>query len=172
MQIVRTFVPRLYAFKYPNEKSNELARLLSLWVEPLFLEEFFELHEDDLAYFGLNIDRAIEETIKAANALSDRLLALATNEETPLSSLFRNLDDSEYKVIELSKQKGKQRWLRIYAIKIDRNCYVITGGAIKLTRTMQDRPHTQQELAKLNKCRDYLQSEGIFDLDSFNELDF
>ena len=37
-------------------------------------------------------------------------------------------------------------WLRIYAIKLEPGCYIITGGAIKLTRTMQEREHTLNEL--------------------------
>lgn len=28
-------------------------------------------------------------------------------------------------------------------------CYIITGGAIKLTRTMQEREHTLKELSKM-----------------------
>ena len=38
--------------------------------------------------------------------------------------------------------------------------FVITGGAIKLTRTMQERSH-------INQCRQYLASNGVFDSDSF-----
>ena len=39
----------------------------------------------------------------------------------------------------------------IYAIKLEPGIYVITGGAIKLTRTMQEREHTLRELAKMEK---------------------
>jgi hypothetical protein len=35
---------------------------------------------------------------------------------------------------------------------------------------MQERQHTQQELSKLKKCKNYLQQQGVFDLDSFNDL--
>ena len=50
---------------------------------------------------------------------------------------------------------------------LDPNVYVITGGAIKLTRTMQEREHTSKELTKLNECRQYLIDNGVFDQDSF-----
>ena len=52
-------------------------------------------------------------------------------------------------------------------IRLEKNVFVITGGAIKLTRTMQERSHTQAELDKLNQCRQYLASNGVFDSDSF-----
>ena len=58
-------------------------------------------------------------------------------------------------------------WLRVYAIRLEKNVFVVTGGAIKLTRTMQERAHTQQELTKLNQCRQYLMDSGVFDADSF-----
>lgn len=45
--------------------------------------------------------------------------------------------------------------------------FIVTGGAIKLTRTMQERSHTQLELDKLNRCRDYLKDQGVFDTTSF-----
>ena len=45
--------------------------------------------------------------------------------------------------------------------------YIITGGAIKLTATMQERPHTQAELDKIEKVRRFLLDEGIVDDDGF-----
>ena len=75
---------------------------------------------------------------------------------------------------ELAREKarnwnrtGHASWLRVYAIRLEKNVFVITGGAIKLTRTMQERSHTQAELDKLNQCRQYLASNGVFDSDSF-----
>ena len=62
---------------------------------------------------------------------------------------------------------GHASWLRVYAIRLEKNVFVITGGAIKLTHTMQDRLHTQEELNKLNQCRQYLLDNGVFDSDSF-----
>jgi hypothetical protein len=48
--------------------------------------------------------------------------------------------------------------------------YVVTGGAIKLTRTMQEREHTMEQLEKLNRCKAYMRAYGVFDQDSFVEL--
>ena len=61
-------------------------------------------------------------------------------------------------------------WLRIYAIRREPNVYVVTGGAIKLSRTMQEREHTALELDKLNRCKAFLKANGVFDQDSFVEL--
>ena len=60
-------------------------------------------------------------------------------------------------------------WLRIYAIKLEPGIYVITGGAIKLTRTMQEREHTLVELARMEKVRRFMLDNGICDMDSFRD---
>jgi hypothetical protein len=171
MKIVHTFITGLYSFKYEGQDTNELERLFDDWNDYEFLEEFFENHKNDLEYFGLDVETAVEETIKEAHFLDILLLNISESKFRTLDAIFKPLNDLEFRIVVLSKQKAKQRWLRLYAIKIEPNYYVITGGSIKLTHTMQERQHTQNELSKLEKCRQYLQSEGIFDLDSFNELD-
>jgi len=60
--------------------------------------------------------------------------------------------------------------LRIYAIKLETGRYVITGGAIKLTATMQEREHTLKELQHLNQVRDFLKTQGISDYEGFKEI--
>lgn len=76
----------------------------------------------------------------------------------------------------LGKEKARLRdtprhasWLRIYAIKLDPGIYIITGGAIKLTRTMQEREHTLVELARMENVRKYLLENDITDMDSFKD---
>lgn len=46
-------------------------------------------------------------------------------------------------------------------------CYIITGGAIKLTRTMQEREHTLAELNKMEQVRNFLLNGGAIDADGF-----
>ena len=60
MKIVTTFVQGLYAFRHGN-KLDELERLLDDWNNPEYLESFFEQNENDLLYFGIDIDGAIAE---------------------------------------------------------------------------------------------------------------
>jgi hypothetical protein len=57
----------------------------------------------------------------------------------------------------------------LYAIRLESGRYIITGGAIKLTATMQERVHTLEELNKLNMVRDYLLSKGMFDYNGFED---
>jgi hypothetical protein len=52
---------------------------------------------------------------------------------------------------------------------LDPGIYVITGGAIKLTRTMQEREHTLRELVKMEKVRSHLLANNIVDKESFDD---
>lgn len=96
--------------------------------------------------------------------------------ETDLSKIFRPLDNNQASDMMLQKEKarlkrkyGHSSWLRLYAIKLIQGNYIITGGAIKLTATMQEREHTRQELVKIDKVRRYLLEEGIIDDEGFIE---
>lgn len=83
-----------------------------------------------------------------------------------LDHFFRPLENNRTSEMLLSKEKGKphrRSWLRLYAIKLNAGIYIITGGAIKLTRTMQERQHTLLELEKMEKVRSFLLREKIFD---------
>lgn len=169
MKILLTFVPRLYAFKFSEHETDELERIFDEWANPMFLFEFFEENEKDIE---VTIEEAVIKVVKEAVFLRNKLIELASADPNQLNELFKNLNNYETTSAELSKQKARNKWLRLYAIKIDENNYVITGGAIKLTQLMQDRPHTQEELNKINKCRDFLKDEGVIDSDSFQEIFF
>jgi hypothetical protein len=105
--------------------------------------------------------------------LEKELKKLSESPKESLDRIFEPLDNYMDDSFSRNKAKGDRQksWLRIYALKIDDNLYVVTGGAIKLTRSMQEREHTSKELRKLERCRDYLRELGITDIEGFKELD-
>lgn len=93
-----------------------------------------------------------------------------------LDALFKPLENFRTSEMLLGREKArpgrKERhpsWLRLYAIKLDKGMYLITGGAIKLTFHMDEREHTRRELQKLEKVRAFLMEQQVFDADSFLE---
>ena len=81
-----------------------------------------------------------------------------------MDELFRPLENTRLSEVLLGREK-----VRLYAIRLESGRYIITGGAIKLTATMQEREHTLEELNKLNRVRDYLISLGVFDYNGFED---
>lgn len=167
----------LWAVKSPDKEADELTILFRNWTNGEYLLDFFIENFRDLKnYFHIErLDEAIEDTFEDAEALQELVLDFPYTEQ--LDDVFKPLAITDTRAIELSREKARNwdrnrhaSWLRIYAVRLEPNVYVVTGGAIKLTRTMQEREHTQLELNKLNRCRDYLKANGIFDQDSFVEL--
>ena len=170
MKIICIFEGKLWAFKYDNDNLDVWYKLLELWTDVEFLLDFFEKNQEDLKYFKLNIEEAIEQTINQAERLRKEFEKIAKSPGIELSSKFQNLHNNKYQAAELVKQKVKQKWLRLYALKIEEGQYILTGGAIKLTLEMKDRNHTAIELQRLDNCRNYLQSQNVFDSGSFQEF--
>lgn len=167
---------KLWAVVYDGEETNAFEKAFAQWNDYEWLENFFTKNLNDLSsYFHIvDVDKAIFDTVDDAFDLE--CLILDINPEFSIDEIFRPLENSRISEAVLGREKTKGRitthasWLRIYAIKLESGRYVITGGAIKLTATMQEREHTLVELQHLNQVRDFLIKEGICDYDGFKEL--
>lgn len=167
---------RLWAVVYDGDNQDALTKTFANWLDPGFLEDFFSRNIKDLeTYFHItNLDIAIYDTIADAASLS--CLILDIRPEANLDKIFRPLENQRIHEMLLSREKAKGKrttihnsWLRIYAIKLEKGIYLITGGAIKLTHLMSDREHTLQELRKMEMVRNYLLDNGIIDADGIKE---
>lgn len=167
----------LWAVKNPDKELDKLTSLFEQWNDANYLFKFFRDNIYDLkSYFKIErVSQAIQDTFEDSDALEELILTFPYTEE--LDTLFKPLDVTDTKSMELTRQKARNwererhdSWLRIYAIRLEPNVYVVTGGAIKLTRAMQDKEHTMIELNKLNKCKEFLKRNGVFDKDSFIDL--
>lgn len=172
---------RLWAVRYDGESDNVLYTLFDQWNDVMWLRSFFKENMNDLSsYFKItDVNEAIYHTIEDSEKL--QCLIMDITPDADLDAIFRPLENSRTKDILLGKEKARLRkevkhasWLRIYALKLANGIYIITGGAIKLTATMQERSHTLAELTKMEKVRQFLLDEQIIDDESFidylNEL--
>lgn len=164
----------LWAVRYDGAQDNALQQLFSQWNDPEWLVDFFLENMSDLeSYFRItDINQAIYDTID--DSLRMQCLILDISPDADLDRIFRPLHNGRTGEMLLGKEKarikeraGHASWLRIYAIKLEPGCYIITGGAIKLTRTMQEREHTLAELNKMELVRNFLLAGGAIDADGF-----
>lgn len=170
----------LFTVKFDDYEIDEMTRIFRQWNDPERLHQFFEEHLDDLqsGFFGsVSIEEAVEKTREQAKELNQRILQVAhegqqTGNEN-LSQLFKPLSMSEERKRDFQKGKAyginHNSWLRVYAIRINVNVFVICGGSIKLTPTMNDRQHLLQELDKLEITRKFLEEDEDY-ADYFFEL--
>jgi hypothetical protein len=187
MEIIPIFAPHLYAISYPKSYTtvwfeeicsffedeeignvDEFERNFELWSNPMYLYDYFERNQ---VYLRVTFWRAfsIEDAARITKQKAFEFEKLLTENNTNIESLFQPLDNRTIHFTELIKGKSKYDWLRLYAIKIDSNRFLITGGAIKLTYKMEDHESTRDELKKLEKTKNYLVELGVIDGDSFDE---
>jgi hypothetical protein len=70
------------------------------------------------------------------------------------------------------KSYGTERpsFLRLYAIKMKNNTYLITGGGIKIADTIQNSPDLKEHvLQNIERVRDFLKMNGIEDSDDMEQ---
>lgn len=150
MKVVNIFeivTESLYSVKYDSETLHEFSRLFESWRDAEYLEAFFKVNLKDLqnGFWGnISIEDAMLRTKSEANRLEKKLIETAElgkeDRYSALSSLFKPLHDTTTNIesLEANKARGEEKnsWLRVYAIRIDHNLFLVTGGAIKLTRTI------------------------------------
>jgi hypothetical protein len=180
MKIVPIFDESKYtllAVQYDGEEEDEFTKAFNQWNDVKFLRQFFREHEADLLYGFYkweNVNRAVDHTRFLAQKLEDLIYEKADEQasEIPnmLQSIFKPLNNNETDVQALQKSKTSYQWLRLYAIRINQQCYIITGSAIKLVLNMDERKYLQDELRKLEQVKNYLKEEGIADEFDYLEL--
>lgn len=129
----------LWAVRYDNCLDNVLDALLDQWNDVVWLRSFFKQNISDLTAYFKITD--VNQAIYDTIEDSEKLqcLIMDISPNANLDEIFRPLENSR------------------------------SGGAIKLTRTMQEREHTLVELARMEKVRNYLIDNGISDMDSFKD---
>lgn len=160
---------------------DEFTKWRRLWQDASFLSDFYCNH---IEYFrvpfwaGIDEERFVMDAIASAPEIFRNIEAALRKNE--LEKLFRPLSlqderQADYTSIRVKSKFGRIQnhfAFRIYAIKVDDGCYVITGGAIKITRGMSEAPHTKIELAKLKYVHEALLKEGLTDKVSFLDYIF
>lgn len=165
---------RLWSVRYEGASDNALFECFAQWNDVEWLRDFFSVNKEDLeSFFRItDVNKAIYDTIEDSDKLQCLILDLSPDAD--LEKLFRPLDNRQTVAMMLDKEKarlknaiGHPSWLRLYAIRLEKGTYIVTGGAIKLTAAMSEREHTLNELSKMEKVRNFLLDEGIVDKDSF-----
>lgn len=181
IEIVTIFVfketNRLLAFKF-DEEEDEFQKAFNNWQDVEYLEDFFEKNKADLqsGFYGLiTVEEAIIKTLNESEAFENRLNDLCKEPEQNLNDIIFTPLDNYATTIKLQENKaygpGKHSWLRIYAIRLGPTVFIITGSAIKLTKNMDDRVHTKNELKKLKTAAEHLNNLGVIEESDFGYLD-
>lgn len=180
MEIVEIYKDWLYSINFDEEDLNEYDRVFQKWHDLDFLVNFFSEHKEYVnSEFWINAGLDPENPELSASLV----ITEADNLETYIMKLVNNCtngikpDFDEY--FHFLGGKYKCLWslepvksygtnspslLRLYAIKMDKNCYLIVYGGIKLGDTIQNSPILKDRVFnKIDTVLEFLKANGISD---------
>ncbi len=172
--IFETEKQSLFSVKYKNSEFDAWDEIFEKWTDVEYLEEYFESYSDTLKsgfWKDISVEDAVLKTLRDAQLLEKAILTCA-NDNDLLKKFFKPLTDSEIQKDNLLKTKAYgivTKWLRIYAVKLTDETYVVSGGAIKLFGKMQEQKETEFELKKLIMLKDFLIANHVFDKENLSE---
>ena len=150
-----------------NDLEDEYARFLREGRDIDLLEDFFQRNWNDVE-FGFHrakandLFEAIERTVVDVVDINDIIRRSEAGEECDLSQFFRPLDNTEYRnAYRLSKGYQGGSWVRLYAVRLQPNLFVISGWSIKLTKNNNDRDHTKHEIVKIGMVNAFLEENCL-----------
>lgn len=181
MKIVEIFPPYLYSVQYgDDDEPDEYHRLFSLWTDVEYVDSFFFKHTPEMNkdFWGELVDPelAAGRTIDEAYDFEDKIEELNRNTahgQRPDFDEYFELLGGEFGYLYIQvpmKAYGTKNpsLLRLYAIKLSSNCYMITGGGIKYCKEMHESADLERELVKIKQVRSFLISLGIEDREDIN----
>lgn len=178
MEITNIYPPYIYSVQYGDKDDNEFDRLFNLWNDVSYVVQFIEENKEflkaDVWQFTPEPEDAASQVLTEAQALETLFDTLYNNTKKDKKPDF----DSHFHYLE-GKYKYELEWppmklygtvrpslLRLYAIKMKQNVYLITGGGIKLADTIQNSPGLKEHVLKnIDKVRAFLKENGIMDND-------
>ncbi|MDE6368572.1 MAG: hypothetical protein K2K94_04975 [Muribaculaceae bacterium] len=180
MEIVEIYNNWLYSICFDEDDLTEYHRVFREWHDLDYLVNFFMKNRDLIntdfwKRAGLNPNTPEKTAI--------RVIDEADNLEIYIKELVENCDKGckpdfdeyfhflggKYKCLwsmEPVKSYGTKTpsLLRLYAIKIDSNCYLIVYGGIKLGDTIQNSPMLKDKVFnKIDSVLNFLKDNGIAD---------
>ncbi|MBD5272882.1 MAG: hypothetical protein HDS42_06440 [Bacteroides sp.] len=182
MEIVEIYQDYLYSISFDEEDLNEYSRVFSEWHDLDYLINFFTENKDFVntefwRKAGLNpenpeqsAERVIDEADNLETYIQEIVSNCSSGKKPDFDEYFHFLG-GKYKCIwslEPMKSYGTSSpsLLRLYAIKLDKNCYLIVYGGIKLGDTIQNSPVLKDKVfKKIDAVLSFLKANGITDSD-------
>lgn len=173
---------KLLSVQFEPNDCDEFTLAFRKWNDTEYLEAFFEANKKDLqsGFYGeISVEEAIFSTIAEAEYFEKTVRRIAKigtfeNGDSLQDLVFNQLHKNDQNfTLQESKAYGtnEKSWLRLYAVRISPDCFVVSGSAIKLTETMNERNHTAIELDKLKTTAAYLKENGLLEEDDFGYID-
>lgn len=185
MDIVSIYPDYLFAVKFDDNDCNEYDASFSLWRDLDYLVHFFDKnkHLVDTEFWWKSLPSTDSEdlamsVVEESFDFERRIEEIARNTGSGIlpdfDEFFQELG-GQYKFLRehvphKSYGTASPSMLRLYAIRVSANCYVVVHGGIKLTRQIQDTPQLKKELfSKIDNVLRFFKANGIMDTEDLKD---
>lgn len=182
MEIVEIYEPWIYSIQFDEKDIDEYDRIIEKWHDLDYLTDFFTKNAKFMENpvwqaIGLTPDepeKSAERIIDEADQLEKYIKQLVENadagEKPDFEAYFHFLNGKYSFVCELAPMKAygtlRPSLLRLYAVRLEANCFLIVYGGIKLADTIQNSPDLKDNvLNKMDRVLAFLKREGITERD-------
>lgn len=179
LDIVSIYPDYLFAVKFDDKDHNEYDSAFSLWRDLDYLVDFFDENKNLLeTEFWHNAvsstdsedlaQSVVDESFDFEKHLKEIVANTANGEMPDFDDFFQELG-GKYKFLRehapyKSYGTASPTMLRLYALRVSANCYVVVHGGIKLTKKIQDTPQLRMELfPKIDNVLRFFKANGIID---------
>ena len=180
MDIREIYAGYLYSIKFDEADTDEFSRVLNLWRDLDYLVDFFRTNakEVDQPFWrevGLDpanpiasAERVASEAIILAAHIRDLAYNASEGELPDFEDFFQPLGGKYSYLREFEPHKSYGTFtpslLRLYAIKLETNVYLIVFGGIKLGRTIQNSPGLREQVFnRIDNVITFLKVNGIYE---------
>ena len=169
------FKDKLYALAGAGD-TDVFTECFNKWTDTLYLHNFLITNSEALEFYNLSRVDAIHKIISEAENFEDDLLEIVADENVSLDSLIftplHKNDNFETPFLQ-SKAYGAVEtpaFLRLYAIRLTDGCYIVVGGLIKTTLSLQECEEGKLILATLRQLANFLDENNFEDSYNISEL--
>lgn len=161
-------------YKTPEDYETELDKIQDQLQDPLFVRNFIKSPKSGWKkgnYKDEPLKHLAENILEEAGDLFDKLDEISNQSQNgnPFELLFDNFKELSLK--EKYNDPGRRKMytyeknsiLRLYGVRLNNDCIIITGAGLKFVSAMQDSIALQLELDKMTYLIDWLKENKITD---------
>lgn len=179
MEIIEIYPNHLFSIKNDGEKLNEYQNIFKRLSDKDAVLDFFRKNDSYLknefwGKYGLTPENAAASVIEDVYELEHYIGKLCGHSQCgvnpDLDDYFKCLDGQYACEWEYVPMKGygsySPSFVRIYALKIQPNVYVVVYGGLKLAKKIQDSPVLKDNvMRRIDAARHFLRDIGVYDGD-------
>lgn len=185
MKITEIYPDSLFAIQFDENDQNEFEKAFTLWQDLNYLVDYFSANSDLLesdfwksipipADYEALSKNVVEESFDLQDYIQEIAENTANGVQPDFDSFFQELGGKYKYLRQYIPQKAygtnSPSMLRLYALRIAANCYLVVHGGIKLTKEIHDTPSLRDELfVKIDNVLQFLNANGILDSEDLKD---